>query len=242
MSDPRPPDESGGNLYRRSVARYGHWRYVERAVIVLTVFGVWVYTTITANLLSIARHQFETSERPWVYPVSTIAGPLHIDAESLTVTLQFELKNVGHSPAVSTHIEPNIFLRRGFIHPLAEAKRVCTETRNRAWLPDQGFTLYPGDVGLPFLLTFSTQPSQMAEARQQGDHVTPFILPYIVGCIDYGFSFSPGHHQTAFIYQLAKTVPGRPPGSVAISIDDGDIPAQNLRLLLDPAEGTGPID
>jgi hypothetical protein len=48
--------------------------------------------------------------------------------------------------------------------------------------------------------------------------------------------------QTAFIYQLAKIVPGRPPGGVAISVDDGDIPAENLRLLLDPFEGTGPID
>jgi hypothetical protein len=82
----------------------------------------------------------------------------------------------------------------------------------------------------------------MAEARKQGDHESPFVLPYIIGCVDYGFPFSPGHHQTAFIYQLAKIVPGRPPGGVAISVDDGDIPAENLRLLLDPFEGTGPID
>ena len=54
-----------------------------------------------------------------------------------------------------------------------------------------------------------------------------FFVPFIVGCVDYGFSTVAKHHQTGFIYQIMRIEPNFAPLSIEIG---KALPAERIHL------------
>ena len=87
-------------------------------------------------------------------------------------------------------------------------------------------TIFPGEtLNLNFIYSFANK--ELLDLVTEKSH--GFILPVVIGCIDYFFTFGePTHHQSRFVYDLDYPIPGG--GSRAIKVSDGDKTADLLRL------------
>jgi hypothetical protein len=159
-----------------------------------------------------AQQEFELSERPWISADPVQFSDLTFDKTGGHFTIRFLFKNTGHSPAAHTRIEAQLIPIKAdqiFKEPLQRQKQLCDAARNRnTSIEFAAFTLFPGgqttkDAGM------SMVPADIknAEFRPPNTKERPFIVPIIVGCVDYQFEFARGHHQTGFIYQLWRISP-----------------------------------
>ena len=184
-----------------------------------------------ANRLN--RDNFLATERPWIAADIEVGGPLRYDVNGANITLRFQLKNVGHSPATHLWIRPQgLALPFGIdnFDPRAIQQKIYTEMKTRPLSP-WGITLFPGDT-----IVENMTMSIGAEELKRSTQIVDFIEPTIVGTIDYSFVFEDGHHQTGFVVELRRSDTPRPESTAkkrspaAIFPDEGDIPATELRL------------
>jgi hypothetical protein len=184
-----------------------------------------------ANRLN--RDNFLATARPWITTDIEVGGPLIYNVNGINITLQFHLKNVGHSPATHISIIPQLIAPAIGIQnfdPLAAQHKIYTRTKT-APLDKRGFTLFPGDT-----ITQNITVILNAEELKRITEKVNFIKPFIVGTIDYSFVFENGHHQTGFILEVARNNAPRPESMAknrdasTIFLDEGDIPASELRL------------
>jgi len=164
-------------------------------------------TAAAAALASaeVAQRQMELSERPWLSLDARLTIPLSFDAEhgGASLTVQFLLTNVGHSPAANAWIPASVILEG---NPIEEQEKLCGPYREKKERWPLGYTIFPGQtMPQPIGLTIEQKDIDAALARGGG-----FLFPSIIGCVDYGFEFSTGHHQTGFIFHLL--VPSDRPG------------------------------
>lgn len=91
---------------RAKYEQYGRWRYIKRAIAVLTVVGVWVYTGITACILTensstnfISRDTENRTLRAYigVFTMQTTIFPF--DKGGFAFIANAELRNFGQTPA-----------------------------------------------------------------------------------------------------------------------------------------------
>jgi hypothetical protein len=140
-----------------------------------------------------------------------------------------KITNIGHSVALHVHDTPLITLQeRGTasLHPSDTQKDVCDRIRDMGEkFPTfaAGETLFPHDVAFENMpLHFSKEDIEKARA---GKNDTILGLS-IVGCVDYTFSFSAKHHQTGYVYEIVRPVPGQI-GATPIKIGE-NVPANLL--------------
>jgi hypothetical protein len=151
-------------------------------------------------------------QRAWVKLRTTpiIAGPLTFDQHGAHSTINFELTNIGQSPATDVGIHAWLFVQKpeGAFVP-NDLQRRCAEIRNRP--RERGFTLLPNDnfpetVGLE---GYGMGVSATAEDIAEGLLISTsreFVSLFVIGCVDYTFATDPdGHHQTSFIYEIMTT-------------------------------------
>ena len=181
------------------------------------------------------RENFLATERPWVTADIGVGGPLYYNINGANITLLFRLKNVGKSPA--THVWINLRTLAPAIgvdapyDPREAQQKLYEETKARP-LSSFGYTLFPGDV-ITQAMTVSIGKDELKRITVKAD----FIHPTIIGTIDYGFTFEAGHHQTGFMVEVRRsdapraesTAKNRSPS--AIFVDEGDIPAEDLRVM-----------
>jgi hypothetical protein len=171
-------------------------------------------------------------QRPWVtYSDVRILGPLTFNEAGARVTLEFRLKNTGHSPAQRVGIWTTMFPQTSSRTPDLELKKYCGRVRNRP--PDPvgyGYALFPGDTLPPQAISISID-------RAEIDRALPgmfgrFISPFICGCIDYDFQPSEGRHQTRFAFRLERVDESPPNPGAHVAIEPGlrSIPASQLVL------------
>jgi len=185
-----------------------------------------------ANQLN--RDNFLATERPWVTADIGVGGPLYYNVNGANITLRFQLKNIGHSPATHVWINLQVIAPAiGIDHdydPRKTQHKIITQTKTRP-LDPFGFTLFPGDT-ITQDWTVNISVEELKRITQKAD----FIMPVIVGTIDYGFVFEDGHHQTGFIIEVKRSNVPRPEATAknrspeAIFPDEGDIPASELRF------------
>jgi hypothetical protein len=85
---------------RSKYEKYGRWKYVKRAIGVLTVIGVWVYTILTFGLLINSQTSLTAVQRAFI-----VASELKIEpAAGNTLRLMPVIKNSGNTPAVGVSI------------------------------------------------------------------------------------------------------------------------------------------
>ncbi len=181
---------------------------LEVGTFILGLFGLCVvigYTSVTAWLayltsqsVAISQKQFEMSQRPWVYiKVILPNDDLTHDKRGARYSFRFILSNVGHSPAAGTwiYIDPYFTGMGKQIDYLIAQRATCDPLRKRKRNPHTlGTTLFPGQEK-PFIQDVFVKPKNSADIFDGA----------FVGCIDYGFEFAEGHHQTPIIFHVEKS-------------------------------------
>ena len=171
----------------------------------------------------IAARQLELTDRPWIkvetimprgngsvipalsFQDVNVTGPPAIKQQTY---LNFEVhgRNVGHSTALSVKVMSELFLtqwKNGYSDKVKqEEARFCAlreldsknwESAAQAVFQGDTFDYYGGVSGAitsDAMNYFSDLPSG------------PYILPVLIGCVDYQFQASSAHHHIRFVYEI----------------------------------------
>jgi hypothetical protein len=184
------------------------------------------------NAAETSQKQFEMSERPWIKVDLVAVRQFDFDVNgNLTLTLEFVMKNVGHSVAtgIGLHFEPQPETAGsgGFITSKAGQKDICDIWRQFPFRSDESDkeTLFQDQM---YVDVTTITISKEAIDKVQFNRDKHIALVRVFGCVDYGFSFAPQHHQTGFNYEIFR--PG-PLGYGALSIRAGDnVPLSALAI------------
>lgn len=156
-----------------------------------------------------------------------------------TVTLRFQMRNVGKTPAKNTALDARIYPsgpKR--LSPNAELDKLCQEMRARPSAPGLlKQTLFPNDVQI-FDITVSVDRNEIDEIIKSSgvpEGSIEFFMPQIIACVDYALTFAEERHQTGIIATLNRVDPAHPNMRFVIDLDQGDVPRE--RLVLDRAWG-----
>jgi hypothetical protein len=171
----------------------------------------------------------------------SIDQPIEFQANGdMGVRVHVTMKNIGHSVATDARLvlgaDPE---GRGswFMDVPKEQKEMCDNWREITFPGSLIPPLFPGDsyVEDDFFRVTKEQIKKV-EAEVGGKEVITGID--LFGCVNYGFTFAPKHHQTGFNYDLIKPgpFPKRPPkfgevfgGALYMSIGE-NIPASQLKI------------
>jgi hypothetical protein len=207
------------DYWRRSLRKQRNLNIITFLAAVAGLSGIWVlWGTLKATKdqasaaktqTQTAQQEFELSERPWVSADPIQFSDLTFDKTAGHFTIRFLLKNTGHSPAAHTHIEAQLIpikFDQIFKEPLERQKQLCDAARNRTTSSEfAAFTLFPsGQTMKDAGMSMAQADIANAEFRPPNTKERPFIVPVIVGCVDYQFEFKSGHHQTRFLYELYR--------------------------------------
>ena len=101
-----------------------------------------------------------------------------------------------------------------------------------------GFALFPDDT-----VTQGIKTSLSAEELKRVTQQMPSVVPYIIGAIEYRSAFSATPHHTGFIIEVRRSDRPRAESVAknrwpqAIFIDEGNVPADDVRLFRSFIEG-----
>jgi hypothetical protein len=183
------------------------WAAGVGVVAMLILIGTLLVTKQSADT---AQKQLDMSERPWVgidrvEPVS----PLNFDRTGGHLSLSFYMTNFGHSPARDIRVIARLVplpLDKDHWDFAAEQKALCVSFRylhdENGWavttiFPNSNDVVrYPPDVGA------NIAPDEIKKATMYPVPKQTLNLIYLLGCIDYRFTYSEDHHQTGFAYMV----------------------------------------
>jgi hypothetical protein len=205
------------------------------------LWGAFIITVIYAFFAGAQwytmKQQMEVANRPWLSAEVQILSPLLFDKNGDgRMTVSYVIENSGHSPAMK------VFDRIRFIpaglkrdqteggksfDPILEIDRICAEIDEGARNPiTTGYTMFPNKPSNRIqTLELHAQDIKEAISYMKIDQ----IVPMIVGCVDYGFSFEKGRHQSQFGFIVSQFDSATPMAEFGIPIT-GEIPISNLRL------------
>jgi hypothetical protein len=184
--------------------------------------------TVEAN--TIARETAEADRRPWVAVDIALAGPLRWTDDGARMLFRFTLSNVGRAPAFQAFVHAKMITFFG--DPRAAQREFCEPTRNQA--AGFGITIFPGQ-GLPVThdlvignADIDLQEQNVRRDFPEGPEPTfgRWLMPMLVGCVNYRFEWDGPIHQTGFIATIRRAVPLN--DSFVISREIGDVPVNEL--------------
>jgi hypothetical protein len=223
----------------------------------------WLLVAFTGALVYVAYQQaeilsatLEMSERPWVSLVGlpVITSPLDLSPmpgfprvpgfDGISVGLNLEVTNSGHSPARRVGVVANLF-DGSQTNLLRDQETLCAEFTKPVASTGQLFetTLFPGDKHtFQRVATFQF----VSKLRERDKDKKPIFYAAVVGCIDYKFMFGDGHHQTGFIFDLGKRIPVETSRAdfwrkFWLNVDDAPFQPSDLNFISDE-KGTGPAN
>jgi hypothetical protein len=174
--------------------------------------GALVYVSYKqTEILSVTN---EMSQRPWVSLVGlpVITSPLDLSPmpgfprvpgfDGVSVGLNLEITNSGHSPARRVGVVANLF-DSDQANLLREQETLCAQFTKPVPSGGQSFevTLFPGDKYTFQRVAAFTLVSKL---RERDKDKKAIFYAALVGCIDYQFMFEDGHHKTGFIFDLGR--------------------------------------
>jgi hypothetical protein len=179
------------------------------------------------------------SNRPWLDIQPTIKGPLTFDKAGAHLTMQVEMVNTGHSPAVRV-ITSNEFIQiiNWNPHPWNELKKICDLAGGGSALEtNRGLTqiVFPGK---PFSDEFSfvMSPDEL-ERKVVPEYRSPYIYPAVVWCTAYRSDFSDKVHRIGYIWNIYKFDPKVPGGGELIDRSNVSLRGDQLVIYKFPAIG-----
>lgn len=179
----------------------------------------------------LARDDFTATHRPWIALTNAgITAPMTWDgAGNAHVSLVFVVKNLGHSPALRVSVMPKIYplIGPGNIREQQEVYKASVNSQND---PDPwGYALFPGQE-MTQQVSVTIAAEDIAAMRSQAGFPMAFMLPTILGFIEYQFTFGePKSHFTQFVYVIHRRQPEG--GLLAIDTKAGDIPVGEMQLV-----------
>jgi hypothetical protein len=155
-----------------------------------------------------ARAEFETNQRPWVYPdLGPPAGPLSFDQNGAKLTLNnVGFHNTGQTPATSVFpIGILVFdePEASFLPPARAntQRRRCTAISGTS----QGteLAIFPRENLTDATWGFNAKREEI-ERVKANQQAALEKLPYGILCVDYQFTYTKGHHLTAKLFSLTS--------------------------------------
>ncbi len=191
----------------------------------------------------IAERSLIAANRPWIKVDIEVGGAILFNDNGANFTLNYSLKNIGHSPATNVWVSAKAITPMfskdgtGTFNPRGELLRIIADRKNDAPGPF-GFALFPEET-IVQPMTVSISKEELARATAIG----PVIYPRIVGSVSYRMGFDSQPHQSGFIVEVRRNDAPRPitvekrRWPAAIFIDEGDVPAADVRLFRSPIDG-----
>ena len=166
-----------------------------------------------------------------------ISGDLQYDQTGVRIGVNFTLRNVGSTPAMDTAVNLEAFPLMPDTDVSRARERICS-------LPTDGsgIDIFPGGKEPPWNRETSITKESVDEFWKQIPAMRPAIFPLIIACIVYRGPVSLDYHHTPFVFNLIRVksnIKNRDP--ILIFVDEGRVPASNLRLVLSPW-GNGQAD
>lgn len=161
-------------------------------------------TEAAVALAETAQRQFEASQRPWINVTATANGPFIVSDTSPHLEVQLQIVNYGPSPALDVRYYAEIFLRETPEQAIEREKEICPQvstgfvkhTSGIQVKMSGGWVIFPHVSPTPDAIIYMSE-QDAAKWKQVGPGNS--IVPTIVGCADYQFTFTSAHHQTGFI-------------------------------------------
>lgn len=157
---------------------------------------------------NIGTNQLELSERPWVsIKEISINEPLRFDAKGALISTIHVLRNTGHSPGMHVKWKSQLMTVNWFKGINTEISiaqdALCQRVRDSSPLFEN--TIFPDDkitqsdgIDLPF----KDIDAALKHRESEPEPLRGTIELALVACIDYQFSFAPGHHQTKYVFLM----------------------------------------
>jgi hypothetical protein len=212
MIDPKPRNQKYSKTPKRHwEATKSHWIEIFLTMALLTVgagqFLVYLrQASIMNKQAQISGRQLDAMEvdkRPWIKVTVTFAKPPRLTdwggQKGIEVSLHFDLKNYGDSPAVNTRIESPIVVHPGNLKRSeldVPQKEACDPARAAAdQNPIGGVAVFPGE----------SIPVEQGAGIYGIYKTHEPVLFSILGCVDYTYARS-RHGQTGFRMILGRVV------------------------------------
>jgi hypothetical protein len=176
----------------------------------------------------IAEKTMVSTHRPWVSVSLHIGSGFTFNEQGGNITIVFRMKNIGNSPAVGTHINAEAIIGFGPNDAIVKQKTMIAAARKYSGPIASSFgqMLFPGDE-ITEAITFQMSREYIKKSETKAGKN---IIPYIVGCVVYGFSFDESVHKTGFIGQVLQIDPLYPNSRLVINPMAGDVPINLLTL------------
>jgi hypothetical protein len=231
LPPPEPPEHERQAEKKRD--RRPQWGLL--VVNVLTLAAVVFYACVTYKMwcemqeqTHTSHRQLEAEQRPWLSLAGLrMTGPLTFDANGANISVQYQLKNTGHSPAMQVWLESELYVESRFgLDARAERGRLCDKIVEQETPSfNIGETIFPGD---DFVRQWNLQAPKASidESRSQLGGI--FALD-VVACVAYRSSFSKDTYYTGLQVSLNRFDKNHP--LVALGFrDTQDVPLELLRL------------
>jgi len=154
----------------------------------------------------------------------------------MIVEFSFTLHNIGKSVATEATVYAAMFAQK---RPGANFLKEPAERQSKLCSKDQPYStnvsLFPDEtkrfnIGLSIPRAelesnIIAPPPGVTNPKPQGKRISPVL----VGCIDYDFPTAIKHHQTGFIYSIARLEPGSPGVPFWVIIGQ-PLPVERIRL------------
>ena len=211
VNGPKPKPEENAKPPKRN------WEATRKERFFDLKFSHYVELILTAILVGVGYLQFEVytrqagimeqqtiisqaEHRPWVSanPIELVGDMIHNDF-GLEMTIQFTLKNTGHSPARRAFPGAISLLN----YSVANASEKVCDDAGKGW---NGLAIFPGDtvvqrIGIGIVeAEFTSFKEEIA--KNNGGKV-PEILPPIIACIAYQDMESEKFHHTPYDFFLS---------------------------------------
>lgn len=172
----------------------------------------------------------DSDQRPWVHLNSiSLSSSFLVTENDARITVEFTLKNSGKSPA---HLVRSILFLIGLVQKdgrtdLNRYWASCDDMKSKRASELSGLVIFPGlEAGATHFL--SMDQANLAEWKNN-----PTGAALILGCTDYMYADFSTHHQSRFVFGLArKGANGLPISPLEPKL--GEIPASDLKLIDTP--------
>ncbi|HWX15370.1 MAG TPA: hypothetical protein VNY07_02175 [Chthoniobacterales bacterium] len=188
-----------------------------KLLVILTAASLVVYVIYTGNSIvqTMLAQSHKGIDRPWLAIEVAPDGPITFAANGqANFPIKFTAyKSSGNIPANKAHVAADIVFPKvgDFItEPINRRDEICNRSAN-SYDPFGFGTVFakPVEFETTFIVQASVMAEQLASLSAGGQK---FIGPSLVGCVTYTFEIEGQEFtgKTAFVYDILRTVPGRP--------------------------------
>jgi hypothetical protein len=184
------------------------------------------------------------ANRPWIQLDVQVGGPITYDVNGANFTFRFILKNVGRSPATNVWVNLRVILNYPSDDPKAKGldarQMLLKEISERKKQPPSpfGFAMFPDET-----IVQEVKTSVSKDELDRATKLIKAIYPTAYGSAEYRIGLDAAPHHTGFIFGVRRNDAPRPftmqgkKWPAAIWIEEGDVPAGDVRLFRSLIEG-----